>query len=95
MMIIQYFLYFRSQVQGIITRIATERGINMVMNADIRTCNVTEGKEFLVAMDGRTFSFDEAVWCTEVNIYLYEDNVKYEALNSLYSLVGYHNTLYI
>lgn len=42
----------------------------MVMNADIRTCNVTDGKEFLVAMDGRTFAFDEAVWCTEVNNHL-------------------------
>lgn len=42
----------------------------MVMNADIRTYNVTDGKEFLVAMDGRTFSFDEAVWCTEVNFHV-------------------------
>lgn len=28
--------------------------------------NITDNVEVLVARDGRTFRFDEAVWCTEV-----------------------------
>jgi hypothetical protein len=53
-------------VQAIVTRIAAERGIEVVKNADIRTVSKIDGVEYLVAVDGRKFPFDEAVWCTEV-----------------------------
>ena len=38
----------------------------MELGTDIVSVNVTDNVEVLVAMDGRTFCFDEAVWCTEV-----------------------------
>ena len=59
-----------SQVQAIVTRIAAERGIEVVRNADIRTVSTIDGDEYLVAEDGRKFRFDEAVWCTEVSCLL-------------------------
>jgi hypothetical protein len=59
-----------SQVQAIITRIAAERGIEVVENADIKTVSTIDGDEYLVAEDGRKFPFDEAVWCTEVTCFL-------------------------
>ena len=51
------------------TRIAAERGIEVVRNADIRTVRNVDGEGFLVAEDGRTFRYDEAVWCTEVGCF--------------------------
>ena len=59
--------FFR-QVQSIISRIAFERGIEVELNADIVHVDTIEDEEVLVAKDGRTFCFDEAVWCTEVSV---------------------------
>ena len=61
------FITNHSQVQAIVTRIAAERGIEVIRNADIRTVSTIDGDEYLVAEDGRKFRFDEAVWCTEVS----------------------------
>lgn len=38
----------------------------MELGTDIVSVNVSDNAEVLVARDGRTFCFDEAVWCTEV-----------------------------
>jgi hypothetical protein len=60
---------FSRQVQSIISRIAFERGIKVELNADIVRVDMIEDEEVLVARDGRTFCFDEAVWCTEVRVF--------------------------
>jgi predicted NAD/FAD-binding protein len=60
---------FSRQVQTIISRIAIERGIEVELNADIVRVDMIEDEEVLVAKDGRTFCFDEAVWCTEVRVF--------------------------
>ena len=63
------FITFYRQVQSIISRIAFERGIEVELNADIVHVDTIEDEEVLVAKDGRTFCFDEAVWCTEVRVF--------------------------
>ncbi len=55
-------------MRDIVNRLLREKGINVHLNTEISAVS-SQGEDALhslQATDGRTFPFDEVVWCTEV-----------------------------
>jgi selenide,water dikinase len=53
------------QVQSMVQRLMTEKGIEIYNNSEIVDVKIINNKNCLVCKDGRIFEFDEGIWCTD------------------------------